>query len=45
MTDPTAVPADDEAERRTDDEVAPEEEQLEGVLPEPTPTEGPAPAP
>jgi hypothetical protein len=45
MTDPTAIPSDDEPERRTEDEVAPEEEELEGWLPEATPTEGPAPAP
>lgn len=45
MTDPTAIPADDDAERRAEDEVAPEEEQLEGWLPEATPTDGTAPAP
>jgi hypothetical protein len=49
MTDPTAIPADDDAERdaeqRVDDEVAPEEELLEGWLPDATPTDGPAPAP
>ena len=49
MTDPTAIPADDDAERdaetRVDDEVAPEEELLEGWLPEATPTDGSAPAP
>ena len=49
MTDPTAIPADDDAERdaeaRVDDEVAPEEEFLEGWLPDATPTDGPAPAP
>jgi hypothetical protein len=66
MTDPTAIPADDDAERataaertaddltgdvpsaeeeRVDDEVAPEEELLEGWLPDATPTDGSAPAP
>ena len=49
MTDPTAIPADDDDlqvdETRVEDEVAPEEEQLEGWLPEPTPTDGPSPAP
>jgi hypothetical protein len=49
MTDPTAIPADDDAERdaepRVGDEVAPEEELLEGWLPDATPTDGPAPAP
>ena len=54
MTDPTAIPADDDADRadkardaeeRVEDEVAPEEELLEGWLPDATPTEGPAPAP
>lgn len=50
MTDPTAIPADDDADRgadeRVDDEVAPEEELLEGWwLPDATPTDGPAPAP
>jgi hypothetical protein len=50
MTDPTAIPTDDESDReadeqRVDDQVAPEEEQLEGWLPEATPTEGTAPAP
>jgi hypothetical protein len=49
MTDPTAIPADDDAERdaeqRVEDEVAPEEELLEGWLPDATPTDGPAPAP
>lgn len=50
MTDPTAIPADDDdaergAEQRVDDEVAPEEELLEGWLPDATPTDGPAPAP
>ncbi len=50
MTDPTAIPADDDdaerdADARVDDEVAPEEELLEGWLPDATPTDGPAPAP
>jgi hypothetical protein len=49
MTDPTPIPADDddrEADaKRVDDEVAPEEELLEGWLPDASPTEGPAPAP
>jgi hypothetical protein len=47
MTDPTAIPADDErdAEQREEDEAAPEEELLEGWLPDATPTDGPAPAP
>ena len=47
MTDPT-IPADYDAERddqRVDDEVAPEEELLEGWRPDATPTDGPAPAP
>jgi len=48
MTDPTTIPADDDAERdaetRVEDEVAPEEELLEGWLPDATPTDGPAPA-
>jgi len=38
MTDPTAIPADD-------DELAPEEELLGGWLPVAEPTDGPAPAP
>jgi hypothetical protein len=50
MTDPTAIPADDDDDRdvdakRVDDEVAPEEELLEGWLPDATPTDGTAPAP
>ena len=49
MTDPTAIPADDDDlevdEKRVDDEVAPEEKLLEGWLPDATPTDGPAPAP
>ena len=50
MTDPTAIPADDDdAERaaaaRVDDEVAPEAALLAGWLPDATPTDGPAPAP
>ena len=48
MTDPTAIPADYDLEvdaKRVDDEVAPEEELLEGWLPDATPTVGPAPAP
>lgn len=49
MTDPTAISADDDADRdadeRVDDEAAPEEELLEGWLPDATPTDGPAPAP
>ena len=50
MTDPTAIPSDDDVDRdvddkRVDDEVAPEEELLEGWLPDATPTDGPAPAP
>jgi hypothetical protein len=49
MTDPTAIPADDDDpsvdERRVDDDVAPEEELLEAWLPDATPTDGPAPAP
>jgi len=55
MTDPTAIPADDDVdpvvderrvdERRVDGEVAPEEELLEGWLPVATPTDRPAPAP
>ena len=49
MTDPTPIPADDDDlevdEQRVDDEVAPEEELLEGWLPDATPTDGPAPAP
>ena len=49
MTDPTPRPAAaDDLEvlgQRVDDEVAPEEELLEGWLPDATPTDGPAPAP
>lgn len=49
MTDPTALPAEYDAEpdavARVEDEVAPEEELLEGWLPDATPTDGPAPAP
>jgi len=49
MTDPTIIPADDDdlevVAKRVDDEVAPEEELLEGWLPVATPTDGPAPAP
>ena len=50
MIDPTAIPADDDADlevdaERVDDEVAPEEVLLEGWLPDATPTDGPAPAP
>jgi hypothetical protein len=49
MTDPTPIPADDDdpevVEQRVDDEVAPEEELLQGWLPDATPTDGPAPAP
>jgi len=49
MTDPTTIPADDDAERdaetRVEVEVAREEELLEGWLPDATPTDGPAPAP
>jgi hypothetical protein len=44
MTDPTSIPADDADEREVD-ELAPEEELLEGWLPEAEPTDGPAPAP
>ncbi|WP_165906159.1 hypothetical protein [Agromyces badenianii] len=42
-TPPT--PADDESDRRVEDELAPEEQLLKGWLPEATPTDGPAPAP
>lgn len=49
MTDPTAIPADDADEPQVDeaavDQLAPEEELLEGWLPEAEPTDGPAPAP
>lgn len=50
MTDQTPhnepAETDDAArDRREDDELAPEEELLEGWLPEAEPTEGPAPAP
>ncbi|WP_308799264.1 hypothetical protein [Agromyces silvae] len=49
MTDQTpnhTSDADDAAaERREEDELAPEEELLKGWLPEATPTDGPAPAP
>lgn len=55
MSDPTPIPADDErdpeaeapdvATEQAADELAPEESELEGWLPEATPTEGPAPAP
>jgi hypothetical protein len=41
-----STPAADEAnERRIETELAPEEQLLEGWLPRPTPTDGPAPAP
>ncbi|GAA1502966.1 hypothetical protein BJ978_003095 [Agromyces terreus] len=43
--DAAAERAESEAERRLRDELAPEEEELEGWLPEATPTDGPAPAP
>ena len=33
------------AARREEEELAPEEKLLKGWLPEPTPTDGPAPAP
>jgi hypothetical protein len=47
MTDqtPNTEPDDAARDRREDDELAPEEELLEGWLPEAEPTEGPAPAP
>jgi hypothetical protein len=55
MTDPTAIPSDDADERgadatgpgesEVDAGLAPEEELLEGWLPEAEPTDGPAPAP
>lgn len=45
MTDPTAIPSDDADEQGGDAELAPEEELLEGWLPEAEPTDGPAPAP
>ena len=53
MTDPTAIPSDDHDEGTADEraaerveaELAPEEELLEGWLPDATPTDGPAPAP
>ena len=37
--------ADERAAERVEAELAPEEELLEGWLPEATPTDGPAPAP
>ncbi|WP_157002424.1 hypothetical protein [Agromyces laixinhei] len=37
--------ADEAAEQRLEDELAPEEELLRGLLPDPAPTDGPAPAP
>ncbi|MGW9631047.1 hypothetical protein ACWGST_10115 [Agromyces sp. NPDC055520] len=47
MSDSTPAPDDADAaeERRIENELAPEEGLLEGWLPRPTPTEGPAPAP
>lgn len=47
MSDSTPAPAADDAarERRLENELAPEEQLLEGWLPRPTPTDGPAPAP
>jgi hypothetical protein len=55
MSDPTPIPADDERDpeveapdvdaEQASDELAPEERELKGWLPEPTPTEGTAPAP
>lgn len=49
MTDQTPnhqSDADEAArDRREEDELAPEEELLEGWLPDATPTDGPAPAP
>ncbi|MFK4728080.1 hypothetical protein ROT00_00160 [Agromyces mediolanus] len=45
MSDATPTPSDAERERRIEDELAPEEQLLKGWLPEPTPTDGPAPAP
>lgn len=42
-----SIPAADDAarDRRIESELAPEEQLLEGWLPRPTPTDGPAPAP
>lgn len=54
MTDPTVIPSDDDDlgaddrgadERAREAELAPEEELLEGWLPEAEPTDGSAPAP
>ncbi|MFF2271123.1 hypothetical protein ACFVTX_02555 [Agromyces sp. NPDC058136] len=47
MSDSTPASAADDAERerRLENELAPEEQLLEGWLPRPTPTDGPAPAP
>ncbi|MFB9642015.1 hypothetical protein [Agromyces lapidis] len=46
MSDSTPTPADDAVrDRRVENELAPEEQLLEGWLPRPTPTDGPAPAP
>jgi hypothetical protein len=43
MSESTA--ADKAEARRIENELAPEEQLLEGWLPRPTPTDGPAPAP
>jgi len=45
MSDSTPTPADDELDRRAEDELAPEEELLRDWLPDAEPTDGPAPAP
>ncbi|MGX5696893.1 hypothetical protein ACWKWP_11895 [Agromyces soli] len=45
MSDETPTPEEIERERRLRVELAPEEELLKGWLPEPTPIDGPAPAP
>ncbi|WP_255356112.1 hypothetical protein [Agromyces sp. Root81] len=44
MSDSTSA-ADKANEKRIENELAPEELLLEGWLPRPTPTDGPAPAP
>lgn len=42
---PTPAADDPERDRRLEAELAPEESLLEGWLPRPAPTDGPAPAP
>ena len=46
MSDRNGTPADEaDAARRVEEELAPEERLLKGLLPEPSPTDGTAPAP